>query len=212
MDTNHNNCKLCQHAHCVSADVDEYINVYFGEDSEDWFCAHPSFLKETDDADVMEGTKAIEFYVEKKDIVETPKWCPRLNMLNNLKTQEPPTKPKRVHKTYTERNNDIQKAKTLNTFDTLQIGQIYHLPPILTENRSDLFLFKRDTNHIVAYNVDVENNTLGTIRYLYSSMYCVNFLVENKMHNCDLNKLANEANLKEQAYYNCHRGDYQTWD
>lgn len=197
------NCKLCNHAHCCSAEVYDNDAEWFAHNSQDWYCAHPSLLNDITDTDIQEGTKAIEFYVEEHEKVETPKWCPRLKLLNNLKVEEPSQTKNtvKVRRSTYERNQVLKTVKGLNDWNSLEIGKIYHLPPVSTEKRKDYYLLKKENWSIIAREVNLATNTLGAIRYIYSTSDWSKFLVENKMHECDLSKLEAQAKELESSYY-----------
>ena len=162
------NCKECKHVFSSPTfnDADGYESIY-GFEWEDYYCSESSVTEKNNGF-----AREIESYVDKQiEKIVPPNWCPLKDMKTNF------------YKTYSDRTRALTKAEgMMKNWDDIQIGKIYHFPPLQGEKRCDIIIINK-TNTCCTYRKVKGNNTSGSIlEYLYKSYENKwKFLVEHRI-------------------------------
>ena len=154
----------CKYANAV--DCSEYGVVDY---CQDWFCRHPTF----------QPPRTIECYVDIDDATPLipPNFCPlKVAMAKN--TNKGTVKMKR---TYAENNARLKEAWGPNKWDNIQAGEIYHLPPVLGQQRADLLILSKTDYALRVKEVTPHNCSAGIVRSIFKSDGVHKFLVPNKL-------------------------------
>lgn len=182
-----NDCTKCAHGYCT--EVENHGYEAYGYDYSDWYCAHP---------DLDNSSKLIDSWVDAKDEVKPPIWCP---FLKERKMLEP------KHKTPVERNAALRAAWGPTKWEDIKPGKIYHLPPVGTEKRKDILIISK-TDYILKYREvgETRPNYISTSTIYKSSDMYYKFLVEHKILDMEPELTADdkelmEFNTKTRTYY-----------
>ena len=181
------NCKLCKHAKIKDSMENswECYNYVW----EDVICEHPSNSK---------PQEVITFSEENEEVIP-PNWCP-LKKNNEDKNKVTKTK---IYKTPTEFSALCRNLRYSTDWNEIEIGKIYHLPPVGTEKRSDIFIIDKTQYMIRAKRIsDIEKGTGYTETFYKSTDDCWRFFVENKMiDTSELEKKLMSENNQTRTYF-----------
>lgn len=134
------NCKDCEFCSIIPSLPNQPLNKW-----RDVKCNHE-----------LIDTCTVKGYVDEDEKVPVPSWCPMKYSDDYYK-----------HKTITEIREYISKIKPLVKWEDIKVGEIYHIPPIGNQKRTDIFIISH-SEYMIRFKelTDIETGT-GYERTMY---------------------------------------------
>ena len=175
-----NNCKKCPHAFSsLSEDEYDIYSCYTDNDKwKDWYCNHPK----------QQLRMILDFVQDDcEPTVTPPTWCP---LKSEIKKE-----PRKI-RTYYEIQSNLRKAEGPSSWDSIEIGKIYHLPPVGREQRCDVYILNKTPYQLTYKVIDMENPSSSKVKTLFKSVdHYYKFFVEHKLF--DISTVVNIAEINQ---------------
>lgn len=123
--------------------------------------------------------RSLEIAAPKGFQVPRPHWCPKYNK-NGESTTRTTTSTVSTMETTKSVYESMTQVKPMTPWDDIKENTIYHVPPMMGQNRRDILVTKK-TDYIINYKVLQKNMSVNNATYtLYPSMQLAKFLVPHK--------------------------------
>lgn len=163
------NCKQCPHSYSLQQEY-SYSN-FVDDNTEDWYCTHRNATKSP------QTKRLILDFVDKiyEPEITPPHWCP-------LKTIDNTDSKAKKRKTIQEQMQALRKADGPSTWDSIEVGKIYHCPPLGREKRHDFLIVSKTPYLLTCREINLNNPTSYYTRTFYKSDFdTVKFFVPHQI-------------------------------
>lgn len=163
-------CNVCKYSQCTlisKGSIKNYNN---------WHCMY-------------NGVKTLlDMSVPSDKDVNIPSYCP-LKAISKIETKD--NKPNKM--SYTERRDFFDKIKPLMEWDDIEEKTVYHVPPLPTETRKDIYIISKNnyscTYRVLSSNASTSN---GVILTMYKSTLMYKFLQKHKVKQIEVVNLTSK--------------------
>lgn len=190
MASNCTDCRKCEFSEIKNSFEDGWSSPDYS--FEDIYCKHPQFAHKY----------LVETWWSGDTEVPLPMWCPLKKgerMANSLGTE----KKKHVIRSSYEMSNICRNIMPITKWEDIEVGEIYHVPPIGTDKRYDVFILEK-TNHMVRMKriTNLETGTCYTTSEFKSNSFFWKFMSKHKIK--DVSELRTKLRIeaeKDKALY-----------
>ena len=188
-------CRKCGFGKIKSSYEDEYGGYgCYGFEFENIYCSHPQFDKEF----------LVDQWIDSETEVTIPSWCPlRKNERIAASMQNLPKY--RKCRTSSEISAICRGIKPITEWDDIEVGEIYHVPPIGSDKRYDVFVLEKDSNMLRVKRItNLDTCTGYTDTSFKSCSYFWKFMSKHKLRDVSeaLEKCREEAKKNQILFKN----------
>lgn len=165
-------CNVCKYSQCTlisKGSIKNYNN---------WHCMY-------------NGVKTLlDMSVPSDKDVQIPSYCPLkaiASVNNSKKTNEP------IKLNYTEKRSIFDSIKPLMEWDKIEEKTVYHVPPLPTETRKDIYIISKN-DYSCTYRIlsSSTSTSSGTIYTMYKSTLMHKFLQKHKIKQIEVVNLTSK--------------------
>lgn len=149
-------CNTCPFSKKIEIDQTSRRTIYHN-----WYC-----MKDT----VPNSRRTIGTVIIANTMVNSPSWCPYKTTNQDRQTMS--------NNSYIERRDLWNTITPLIQWDDIKIGEVYHVPPVMGDERMDIVIISKN-NYNVTYRRLDKDSTFTTA--FYPGTVMSRFLVKHKI-------------------------------